>query len=476
MSLSPRMMPIMHKRLLALIVGLGTATIACKDSPSVTDLNNVSAEALSSGLTRASTQLLVTGLLDRTRADVGANYIIFTETMARDFYRIDPAENRFITELVGANPADFSSFTGAGVFSQFYTTIRSAHTILNSLPSARGLAVGEIAATRGLAQTFKALAFYRALEARDSLGIPIDVNRPIDADPAPYVCKPNALDYISALLDSAATDLSTAGATIPIGLPPGFTSNGDFSTPGALLQFNRGLKGKVELYRGLDHQKPDASHFSASVAAINASFASQVASVDRGIYNVYSTASNETTNPIADANIFLNPFVGDSIQTGDLRASKIVAVTPKTLFGVTGKYKTSLTDPANLTHSIAILKNSELLLLRAQANIELGNLAAAYADINAVRTMDGGLAPLAASTKQAAIYAVLYEKRYSLLAESAERLVDLRAYGLLKAGVTSPNGVAGGPGGTGDIFQTVLPIPKPELDARKATSLAPSCS
>ena len=57
----------MHMRSLGLLAGLALiAGTACKDSTSVTDLNNVSAEALSGGLTRSSTGLLVTGMLNST--------------------------------------------------------------------------------------------------------------------------------------------------------------------------------------------------------------------------------------------------------------------------------------------------------------------------------------------------------------------------------------------------------------------------
>jgi hypothetical protein len=106
-----------------------------------------------------------------------------------------------------------------------------------------------------------------------------------------------------------------------------------------------------------------------------------------------------------------------------------------------------------------------MLLLRAQVKIELGDLPGATADINVVRTLDGGLAPIAVpATKAAAISAVLYEKRYSLLAESAQRLVDLRAYGRMNATFLKKEL-------PGDVFQSILPIPKRELDARGVTTL-----
>ena len=100
------------------------------------------------------------------------------------------------------------------------------------------------------------------------------------------------------------------------------------------------------------------------------------------------------------------------------------------------------------------------MLLRAQAYIEAGQLANATADLNSVRTV---VRPRAVSrcspTQASARTALLYEKRFSLFFEGPQRLVDLRAYGLLKAGIT-PAELAGDP------FNTAFPIPKAEADAR----------
>jgi hypothetical protein len=462
----------MHRRTLGLIAGVGLAAMGCKDSTSVGDLNNVSAEALSGGLNRNSNALLVTGQINSTRGDLDSRYIVFSETMARDFYRLDNAENRYITETIGG-PADYSGFLGGGAFSQFYVTVRAGNTILNAIDKAQGLSPAEVSATKGLVRTFNALALYRALELRDSLGIAIDVNHPIEDPPAAFVCKPNALASISATLDSAAADLAAGGTAFAFKLPGGFSSNGKFDTPPTFLRINRAIKGKVELYRGLSHQKPNAASFAAAVTALTTAIGATpttAAEVTNGLYNTYSTDANETRYPIADANIFLNPMVADSIQAGDLRAAKIITVTSKTLYGVTSKYKSPLTDPANLTQPAPIIKVGEMLLLRAQAYIELNDLVSATADINTVRTLVGGLAPIAVpATKAAAIDALLYEKRYSLLAESAHRLVDLRAYSRLNVTYFKKELA-------GDIFQSTLPIPKRELDTRGVTAISPTCS
>jgi starch-binding outer membrane protein, SusD/RagB family len=462
----------MLRRTLWLIASAGLAAVACKDSTSVGDLNNVSSELIASGLTRPLTQLLVTGQLNSTRGDLDSRYLVFSETMARDFYRLDNAENRYIIELVGG-PADYSGFVGGGAFSQFYVTVRAGNTILSALPTATGLSPTEVSATSGLVRTMNALALYRALELRDSLGIAIDVDHPIEDDPAPFVCKPNALASISASLDSAATDLAAGGTAFPFTLPSGFELNGDFTTPADFLRINRGLKGKVELYRGLSRQKPNAGSFAAAITALDAAIGptpTTKADLLAGVYNTYSTNAGETRWPLADANIYLNPAVGDSVEAGDARKAKIFTVTAKTLNGVTSKYKSPLTDPANLTQPTAIMRVAEMVLLRAQAKIETGDLAGATDDINIVRTIEGGLAPIAVpATKAAAIDAVLYEKRYSLLAESAQRLVDLRAYSRLNATYLKKETTA-------DIFQTTLPIPKRELDTRNVTAITPTCS
>lgn len=449
---------------------------ACKDSMSVGDLNNVTEEVAQS-LTRSSLQLLATGLLDSDRGDLDKRYLIFAGTMARDFVRFDPAESRWVIEMVGAF-ADPSAFTGGGVWTQFFVTVRTAHTILNGIPSASGFSAAELSATSGLVKTIKAQALYRTLEMRDSVGMPIDVNRGINDELAPFVCKPNVLAYISALLDSAYAELQAGGSEFPFVMPPGFdTPNGAFDTPATFALFNRGLKGKVEVYRGLSRERPDAGAFDRAIAALNASFLDTLSgNLEKGPYYTFSTAPGETLNPLSDVAIHLNRQVGDSIQIGDLRAAKIRPCTSGcSRHSVTTVYDYTYAQPsgATLVRSIPILKNAELILLRAQAQIGKGNLVAAAADINYVRRVDGGLppagVPVVGFLSQAdAITALLYEKRYSLLGEGAQRLVDLRAYDRLRA----PYHVKELPA---DVFQQALPVPTSESNARKG-DVAPTCS
>lgn len=456
----------MHRKLF--IIGAGVLLLgACKDSTSVPDLNNVSAETIKNGLNRSSLQLLITGLLNQDRANVNGTYVVFTETMARDLYRIDAAEPRFITELIGA-PADPGGFVGGGLWTGWYTAIRAANTILDDLDGAKGLTDAEKSATRGFVQTIKAIQYYHVWETHDTTGAPIDVDRPIDAPLADIRCAPAVLAYVSALLDSAYTNLQAGGSAFPFTLPPGYTLQGDFSTPATFANFyNRGWAGKVDVYRGLALGSTDAAALQRAITelntAIDANGGTGPAALARGVYYTFSTAPGETQNALADAAIHLNPAVCDSIQSGDLRESKLVRVADAfSGYGVSTKCNAAaaLATTDNLTRPLPSLRGAELVLLRAQAEIALNQLAAATADVNIVRTTEGGLPALPVFTSQTeGIDAVLYEKRYSLLLEGAQRLVDLRSYGRLNAQYLRKET-------TEDVFQSALPISKRESDAR----------
>ncbi|GAC1458340.1 MAG: hypothetical protein PVSMB1_08200 [Gemmatimonadaceae bacterium] len=478
------MMALMTKRFAALLSGLALLG-ACKDSTGVPDLNNVTTESIAGGLTRVSTQTLITGLLDRERANAGSFSVVFAETMARDIYRLDPAEARFISELLRV-PPDPGGFLGGGAFIQYFIGIRTANTILNGIDAAPDLSAAEKSATKGFVNTIKALQYYNALELRDSLGLPTDLNHPATDPPAPFRCKPNVLAFISALLDEAYGQLTATGVSaFPFILPSGFTSvGGDFSSPAQFAKFNRGLAGRTELYRGLDHQKPDPAAFNRAITALNLSFLSTAdatpAALAAGVYAQYSLAPGETSNGLADGNIYLNPSVVDpnygGLQPGDLRVSKIKTIPSKSLNGVKTTYASPLTS-SNATNKVRpnpILKNAELILLRAQAYIEKGtapDLVAAQSDINFVRAVDGGsaLSPVPPFlTQDDARTAVLYEKRFSLLLEGAQRIVDLRAYSRNNATYLKQEFPT-------DAFTSALPIPNDEVKARGGGVITPVC-
>ena len=117
------------------------------------------------------------------------------------------------------------------------------------------------------------------------------------------------------------------------------------------------------------------------------------------------------------------------------------------------------------TSPVSIIRNEELLLLRAEANLALGNTGAVLSDLNLVRTTSGKLPPLAAvPTGSAGLDLIMYEKHLSLLFEGT-RWVDMRRWGRLGQ---LPIDRAG------QFVAKVMPLPQAECDARRAIGAAAS--
>jgi starch-binding outer membrane protein, SusD/RagB family len=230
----------------------------------------------------------------------------------------------------------------------------------------------------------------------------------------------------------------------------------------------------VAFYRGMDHGKPNPASFTTAISELTTAIGSlDPGTLNNSVYYVYSTAPGDATSPIVDAAIHPNPAVGDSIEPGDLRAVEIThRTTPATGQGVSTSFDYTYAVPSiqgNLTRPMPVLTVAELVLLRAQAEIQTNDLAAAATDVNFVRTNQGGLPAYPTFAPQtAAISAVLYEKRYSLLFTGALRFVDRRAYGRLNATYFKQETA-------NDVFQTALPIPTREVDGRGRSVAAPTC-
>lgn len=466
---------------MALTAGLALAG-ACADNTIVTPENAPTTDALTGALTSAGVKTLALGVLAQDRALVRETaYLILTSIYARDAYRIDPNEPRYVTETLAAAP-DPGSFAGGGGYTNGFVAIRAATSLLEALPGAdaNAVTVAQRQTTAGLVQTIKALDYYRLLELRDSVGVPIQASK-VDSV-APIRCKANVLDYIASQLDSANASLLAAGASgaLPFTLPTGFTAFGrDYSKATNLILLNRGLKGKVDLYRGLQHTSPTAGAIAAAIPELTQALGGAApgavpsSRLQTGAYVTFVAGGTENAaNPLSDSRIGANPRAVAALQAGDTRSSKFI--TRSTLSGqgltTTSVYIGSSTaNTANLTRPIAILRDEELILLRAQAYFEAGQFANGAADLNSVRTTYGLAAIPVPADLATARTAVLYEKRYSLLGEGPQRLVDLRAYSLLKAGVTPPEV-------PGDPFNTAFPIPKGETDARGGTAnITPVC-
>lgn len=472
----------MKRYTFALLAGVLVAA-GCKDSTAVAPQDAPTADALAGALTRSSLQTLAIALLasDRqTFVGTGSAYPILANIYARDIYRLDPSEPRYLNETI-VNTPDRGSFAGGGGWSGMYVTIRQATTTLQALanPSPNVFSAAELAAATGFAQTFKAIAYYRVLEMRDTIGVALQKDDPTDTDPAALICKKNMITYVAALLDSANTNLVAAGnIAFPwSAFPSGMTAFGrDYRRVTNFILFNRGWKGKVDLYRGLDHQNPNPALFTTAITELTQALggaapgAVPASTFGTGMYYVFVPAGTEAApNPYSDTRIGINPAL-DSVRAGDTRASKIVTRTAVTIQGITLS-KTlvrAVPSSANQSAPLAVLRDEELVLLRAQAEFEAGQFAQGYADLNSVHTNYGLAAYVVSVSLDQARSDLLYDKRYSLLGEGVQRLVDLRAYSRLNA-TYYPKQTAT------DAYNTAFPIPKAEFDARGG-DVTPSCT
>jgi hypothetical protein len=402
---------------------------ACKDLV-VPDYNNTSLDDLTNNPTPTKIAQAAQGLMVGTRVGIGEQngYVSLLGILGRESYNFDPADPRFITEmLIGPLDGGSPAF-GGNLFAAPYRNIRNANILLGALNTVVGMTTAQKAAVEGYAKTIQALDYLNVVNTRDDLGAPLDVNiGPTDA-PAAIVAKAAVLTHIATLLDDALTRLNAGGTAFPFELSPGFAG---FDTPATFAEFNRALKARVEVYRG---------NYAAALTALGASFLDTGAPLALGVYHSYGTGSGDTQNALFDPTgraILAHPSIVTDAEnkpdgTPDARLlSKVAQLpAPRTVQGVTTDRVFSIYN--SNTTPIPIIRNEELILLRAEARYFTNDFIGARDDINFIRTTSGGLAPRGLFLNQTDfITELLKQRRYSLLFEGGHRWIDVRRFGLL---------------------------------------------
>ena len=420
-----------HTRLLALALGASLAATACSDL-TVPDYNNPSIEDLTTNATPTTIAQAAQGMLIGARSYMGSQngYVSLLGIVGRESYNFDPADTRFITEMLIGPLDPGSPAFGGNLFSLRYRNIRLGNVILAALAPVAGLTAEQKEAVRGFVKTIQAHDLLMVINTRHDLGAPIDVDIEATGAPAPIASRADVFARIASLLDEANTHLAAAGAAFPFSLGPGFAG---FSTPATFRQVNRALRARVDVYLG---------NYTSALTALGASFLDPAASLDLGAYHAFSTTSGDAENNLFDPNgraILAHPsIVTDAqLQPGgapDARVGRKVTTlaAPRTVQGVTTNVMFTVYDSPSAP--IPIIRNEELILLRAEARWFTGDKAGAIADINLIRTQSGGLAPTTltvASTDDAFVTELLYNRRYSLLFEGGHRWIDARRFNRL---------------------------------------------
>jgi hypothetical protein len=426
------------RRNLALMAVLAIAGSAACTSLEAPDFNNPSIDELQENPTRVTAAAAATGLVIGARENIGEfnGYVSLTGILGRESYNLDGADTRYATEMyTGAVLNPGSPALGGNLWALRYQNIRNGNILLNALDqlpddAVLGFTPAEKEATRGFAKTIQALDFLLVINTRDENGAVIDVDRPVLDPPAPIEGKEAVFAHIVQLLEEAAGHLENGGGAFPFPLSPGFAG---FDTPEAFLQFNRALLGRVEVYR----MEFDASAAGRALAALEESFLSTGASLDLGVYHSFSGGPGDKTLTLVNPTIVAHDsIVADAEQQGsgqpDARVlRKVVELeVPRSLLDLTSNFRFDPLYPSPFA-SVSIIRNEELILLRAEANIGLGNVAAAAEDINFIRVNSGGLGERGDLNAGNILDELLDQKRYSLLFEGGHRWIDMRRYGKL---------------------------------------------
>jgi hypothetical protein len=442
-----------HPLLLLGAIALGACSFDLSTNPN-------SPDPIGANPSRVEVGVAANGMLIAFRTDF-ADFPLDMGIIGREVLRFDGSDPRFTSELLHGPLDPGGDAFGGDHWADQYQSIRGGNLILAVLPTASELSAEEQSATSGYVKTIQALNYLIILNSHTQDSIPIVTDTSVTAAPAPFQSNAAGFQHVVNLLQEGAAELAAGGSAFPFALPAGFSG---FNAPSTFRTFNRGLLGRVEVYRG---------NFTEALAALAESFLDPAAPLDLGVYMDYGTGPGDLANPLAIDPQQGENFAHPSLETGAQLQADGVTLDQRFVDKIVSRPVGSADDlssdlgwirypsPAS---PIPIIKNEELILLRAEASIRNGDLGTALTDINTVRTLSGNLAPLASlGTPDQAIVELLYNRLYSLLFEGGHRWIDARRYDRLG---TLPLDRTTRPGFPPDQVFSTLPIPNDETNPR----------
>ncbi len=351
----------------------------------------------------ATVQTLVTGAEAGMRSSY-ALYLREVSSVGRETYYLEPADPRYTGELL-RGPLDPGGFLVYSPWASRYRVIANCRILMTQFADDGGAS--------GFAKTIEAYQLSLVLNMQNENGCKIAPYNGLESD---FVSKSAGWAEVAALLDAGYSELNSAGSSFSFTLSGGFAG---FDTPATFAQFNRALRARVAIY---------LNDWSTALTALDNSFMDAAGDMSHGVYHVYSSGQGDGGNgmyadPTATfVKLMAHPTYKDEAEAGDPRYSNKVVerATEITYDGLTSNEApimwTGDYDP------VAIIRNEELVLLKAEANI--GNGGDGLAEINVVRTAHG-----LADAASGGLTQLLHEKRYSLFLEG-HRWIDMRHYGL----------------------------------------------
>jgi len=414
-------MKILNKISILMVAGLLTTSCTVKE---FSDLNGPEVGSLVEDLSRGDLQDLVGGVFYSMRVGLG-NYYDDTGVLGREFYRFSSSDPRLTADLLGRENAilDNNTFYITTPWAARYRTVKNVNIILEALDnSTADFTEGELNATKGFLKTIKAHELLMNLNLTDENGIRIDVNDPENL--GPVVSKSEALTAIRTLLEDGASNLAVGGDSFPFSMTAGFDG---FNTPSTFLEVNKGLSARVAAYQ---------NDFPAVLNFLEDSFLDLNGDLYNGVYYVFSDDQNDISNPVyfqqnasaAGVRIVQPDFITDA-EAGDDRVPAKTSLREETITfdGLSGDYDFFVYK--SRTDDVPIIRNAELVLLYAEANI-YSNPDEAVNALNVIRNAASLSNYTGAKTESALIDEMLMQRRYELYGEG-HRWIDARRYDIL---------------------------------------------
>ena len=403
--------------LMALLPALLLGFSACKldeienpNAPDQTALEN-------GGATLNDLRLLAVGLESVLRVDL-EQHMWTLNVVGREYWDLRATDPRYTGELLGRNgsPLDNNGFLTTRAYARHYRVARNAWVVIHATENtAAALTPEEKNGLIGHARTLLAYGLLQELNRQFENGIRVDVEDPDNR--GPFLSYPDALRAIGDILDAANAELAAAGAS--------FTFTSSLGDVERVKQFNRALAARVAMYKANDKAN--------MITFLQQTWMDPDGDMNEGVFHIFGAGGNNLLNPLFvvpnQTKFVAHPdFVTDA-ETGDTRftGKTTQLAAPFASDNLSGDVQATIF--ASNTSPFPIVRNEELVLMWAEANIGTDNNAAVTA-INKVRAA-AGLSDYAGPTDDASLVnQLLHERRYSLFGEG-HRWIDMRRYNKL---------------------------------------------
>ncbi len=375
-----------------------------------------------------------------------------TGTVGREIIYSASTDNRYFTELLGTNTAQYTGTAAgandpSGIFNTYYAaysqTRRRAEQFLLSAQNTASLSATEKKAVEGFARTIQAYVTLNLANMQGKNGIRetfSDLLEPGDMlKPGKFGTYASALTVCKKYVDDGLTALNAAGTgSFPFTMNSGWTG---FNTIDNFKKFNRAVAARIAMYQ---------ADWNGVLTALSGSFLDLTGNLKTGPNFIFSTSANDITNGLFHVpNSNGAPFVvfNDVIaaaEAGDTRifgsAAKVAARTNARQSGAFNSTHEVVMFASN-TSSASIIRNEELVLMYAEASAQTNAFANAKTALDLIRTTYGLTAYGGALTQNALIDEVLKQRRFSLFFEG-HRWFDMRRYNRL-AQITPQGTISG---------------------------------